>query len=86
MKFAKRNHNSQLQCFNYFQTVTKASKIREDNVFSTEAIPVKSCGYHKNCYQSHTNSTALMKLRPAITPDIESKGSSPRLTSPGEVK
>lgn len=82
----KGSHNSQLQCFNYFQTAKKASKIRQDNVFSTEAISVKSCGYHKNCYQSYTNSTALMKLWPAVTPDIESKGSSTRLTSPGEVK
>ena len=72
--------------FYYFQTAKKASEIRQDNVFSTEAMPTVSRGYHRKCYQSYTNSKALMKFRPPITPDIESKRSSTRLTSPCEGK
>ena len=39
-----------------------ASKIRQDNVFLTEAIPTRSREYHRRCYQSYTNSKALMKF------------------------
>ena len=58
----------------------KASEFRQDNIFSTEVIPAGSCGYHKRFYQSYTNSKALMKFRPPITPDTESKRSSTRFT------
>ena len=49
-------------------------------MFSTEAIPTGSRGYHKKCYQTYTNSKALMKFRPPITPNHT------RLTSPCEDK
>ena len=58
----------------------KASEFRQDNIFSTEVIPAGSCGYHKRFYQSYTNSKALMKFLPPITPDTESKRSSTRFT------
>ena len=84
--FAKRKSQFTTPIFYYFQTVKEASEIRQDNVFSTEAIPTGSRGYHRKCYQSHKCSKALMKFRPPIIPDIESKRSSTRLISPGEGK
>ena len=71
--FTKRKSQFTIPIFYYFQTAKKASKIRQDNVFSTEAISTTSHGYHRKFYQSNTNSKALMKFRPPVTPDTESK-------------
>ena len=76
----KESHNSQLHYFISFRMQRKASEFRQDNIFSTEVLPAGSCGYHKRFYHSYTNSKALMKFRPPITPDTESKRSSTRFT------
>ena len=55
-------------------------------MFSSEAVPTGSSGYHRKCYQSYTNSKALAKFQTPATPNYDSKRNSARLSSPGESK